>query len=304
MRCQNDQDFAELCDRVGKGIITIDDENFFKSRIQNTPLEDDNINFMLGNISIVVTTNKRREEINLEKLEKLLPNAKTYTCFSTDRTINVSKGKDLPQDMPYTQTGQLPPKLQIKIGAPVVITTNHTKSIYKEEGMMNGARGYIDFIQVNKEDPEEVEIIWVVFTKKESCAKYRSDHRHLRGKHVLDEFATPILPVKKRFQVKRGNIEYQRKQFALTLSYCITAHKCQGETFEGGVLVDFRDGYVISGSFYVAITRVKSGKQLFLRNFDKSYIKVTQGVEEKIEHMRRSKPYIFKKNTLKSKFLN
>ena len=143
---------------------------------------------------------------------------------------------------------------------------------------MNGARGYIDNIQVNRKNSDEVDIIWVIFNKKESCSKYRSDHRHLRGNLILDQYATPILPVKKRFQVKRGNIEYQRKMFALTLAYCITAHKCQGETFDGGVIVDFRDGFIINGSFYVAITRVKCGDQLFLRDFDRSFIKVTKEI--------------------------
>ena len=166
---------------------------------------------------------------------------------------------------------------------------------------MNGARGYIDFIECNKEDPDDVEIIWVVFNNKESCAKYRSDFRHLRGKESLDEYSTPILPVKKRFQIKRGNIEYQRKQFALTLGYCLTAHKCQGETFDGGVIIDFRDGFVINGSFYVAITRVKTGSKLFLKDFDSSYIKVTKGIEDKIEHMRKNKPYIFLKKYLEDK---
>ena len=33
MRCQDDDNFAELCDRVGKGITTTEDENFLKSRI-------------------------------------------------------------------------------------------------------------------------------------------------------------------------------------------------------------------------------------------------------------------------------
>ena len=83
--------------------------------------------------------------------------------------------------------------------------------------------------------------------------------------------------------------------FPLTLAYSITAHKCQGQTFDGGVIIDFKDGYIINGSFYVAVTRVRSGDKLFLRNFDISYIKVTKGVEEKIENMREKKPYIFKK---------
>ena len=301
MRCRNDEEFSAICDRVGKGTINIEDEKFLQSRIISTPLEDDNAYFKDGTIAIIVTTNKKREEINIEKLERLLPHKKTYTCYSTDRTINVSKANELPSDLPYTQTGQLPSKLHIKVGAPVMITSNHKKSIYKEDGMMNGARGYIDFIQCNKDDPDDVEIIWVVFNNKETCSRYRSDFRHLRGRLNIDEYATPILPVKKRFQVKHGNIEYQRKNFSLTLGYCLTAHKCQGETYDGGVIIDFRDGFVISGSFYVAITRVKSGNKLFLKDFDSTYIKPSKDIEEKIEHMRKNKPYLFFKKYLEDK---
>ena len=294
----SDEVFAGMCDRVGKGDITEEDEAYLQSRVQPTILENDNDNFKNGKISIIVTTNKRREEINLDKLNKLLPNEVTYECSSVDRVMNVPKANVLSKDLPYTQTGQLPPKLYIKKGAPVVITTNHVKAIYKEDGIMNGARGYIDHIQTNDNDILQVEIIWVVFNNKENGAKYRADHRHLRGKQKLDQYATPILPVKKRFNVKLGNVEYQRKQFALTLAYALTAHKCQGETFDGGVIVDFEDGFIINGSFYVAITRVREGNKLFLRNFDKSYIKVTKGVEAKIQEMRQQKPYIFKKTYL------
>ena len=42
MRCREDVAFAEICDRVGKGMITNEDEMFFKSRIIDTPDEDIN----------------------------------------------------------------------------------------------------------------------------------------------------------------------------------------------------------------------------------------------------------------------
>ena len=125
MRCQSDEEFAHICDRVGKGILLTQDETYLKSRVQATPLEEDNDNFKNGNISIIVTTNKRREEINLEKLDKLIQNETTYNCFSTDRVMNVPKATPLSKDLPYTQTGQLLPKLIIKKGAPIVITSNH-----------------------------------------------------------------------------------------------------------------------------------------------------------------------------------
>ena len=81
MRC-SDAEFNSVCDRVGQGKITPQDEHFLQSRVLPTELEHDNNNFKEGKIAIVVTTNKHREEINREKLNKLLPNERTYTCDS------------------------------------------------------------------------------------------------------------------------------------------------------------------------------------------------------------------------------
>ena len=45
----------------------------------------------------------------------------------------------------------------------MTITTNHSTARYREDGIMNGAGGYIDYIQTSKKDPDRVEIIWVKF---------------------------------------------------------------------------------------------------------------------------------------------
>ena len=76
----------------------------------------------------------------------------------------------------------------------MLITANHHKAIYKEDGIMNGSRGYIDHIQTNSENPDEVEIIWIVFNNPDTGAKYRADHYKLRGSQdYLHKKATPIL---------------------------------------------------------------------------------------------------------------
>ena len=85
----------------------------------------------------------------------------------------------------------------------------------------------------------------------------------------------------------------------MTLSYAVTAYKCQGDTLDK-VIIDFDHlpGEIKSvpfGSFYVALTRVKEGKNVYLKSFHESYITVNKRVEEKIEAMRKYKPYIFKK---------
>ena len=53
--------------------------------------------------------------------------------------------------------------------------------------------------------------------------------------------------------------------------------------------------YIIDGSFYVAITRVRNGKKLFLKSFDRSYVKADKTIKEKILSMRKFKQYIMKK---------
>ena len=94
----------------------------------------------------------------------------------------------------------------------------------------------------------------------------------------------------------------------MTLAYALTAHKCQGGTLER-VIVDFRvtannKVFIDRGSFYVAITRVKSANSLFLRSFDKSFIKVHSKVEYEIETRRKFKSYQFKKIYLDEKIFD
>ena len=70
MRSQQDLHFSSLCDRIGTGTITDEDDNFLRSRIQNTNSEYDNENFKNGKLSIIVTTNKKRNFVNDEKLNE------------------------------------------------------------------------------------------------------------------------------------------------------------------------------------------------------------------------------------------
>ena len=83
------------------------------------------------------------------------------------------------------------------------------------------------------------------------------------------------------------------------MAYAITAYKCQEETLEE-VIIDFSHESGImrniqTGSFYVALTRVKQGKDVYLKSFSENYITVNEKVEEKITAMRKFKPYRFKK---------
>ena len=89
MRSQKDPLFSNLCDRVARGKISDEDEKFLNSRVQTTESEKINDNFKNGDLSIIVTTNKKRNLVNTDKLAELLPNEMKYQCNSVDTVTNV-----------------------------------------------------------------------------------------------------------------------------------------------------------------------------------------------------------------------
>ena len=144
MRSQKDPNFSNLCDRVGRGNLTEEDETFLNSRVQFNPSENSNENFKNGKVLIIVTTNLKKDLINHQKLTQLLPDQEEYICNSVDRVTNLPAGNKLPEKLKENpgKTGNLQTELKLKVGAPVVITSNHSKQKYREDGIVNGARGF------------------------------------------------------------------------------------------------------------------------------------------------------------------
>lgn len=303
MRCPDDIVFAELCDRVGVGKITEEDENFLKSRVisETIPSEEVNENFTSGKIAIITTTNEKREEINLHKLRKLLPYEDEFICLAKDKITNRKNYIPIPDSVSYTKTHGMIKNLVIRKGAPVMVTVNHKVARYKEDGIVNGAKGYIDYIEMSRTNPDIVEIIWVVFQNEEVGMRcYQQETNRVKPKGInLNPKALPIFSIAKPMEVRQGNFHYMRKQYPLTLSYAMTCHKCQGSSLDE-VIVDFRahgekKAFIDKGSFYVAITRVKEANKLYLRSFERKYIKVDSRIEYEINTMRKFRPYKMKK---------
>ena len=226
MRSAEDPVFSNLCDRVGCDEITDEDELWLKSRIMSTESEHLNENFKSGKFSIIVTTNRKKDLINREKLEKLLPGVPSYVCNSIDRVTNLPGIPKLPRNFKHNpgKTANLETELILKEGAPVVLTSNNSKQRFREDGLCNGARGFVQAIQVSKEDSNRVECVWIVLLKENAGRLYRFEHRHLRKDfNPGHELAIPIFPERKSFQV--GSYEYIRQNYPLSLAYALTAHK-------------------------------------------------------------------------------
>ena len=206
---------------------TKDDLNYLKQCVRDTESENYNENFKNGKVSMIVTTNKKRQEFNESKLNSLIENERIYEIIAEDRCTNLENPPEVPINMALTQKGGLEQKLLIKRNSPIVITSNHHLAKYKEDGIVNGARGYIDSVQVSKKDESQVEVIWIVFKDNSIGKRLRYDLNQLKISHKPEsKNAVPILKQKKSFTINKGEVRYQRTQFPITLAYGITSNKC------------------------------------------------------------------------------
>lgn len=234
MRSQDPQ-FSNICDKVREGICDKEVKEYCLDHVKDCPNENDNDSFAKGKLSIIVTGNFEREEINLEKLGQLLPQEKYkyYTNFSKDtHTSSLKNPPPLDPNLPLTETGQLEQRVLFCQGAPVMMTSNHQVKRHKNNGLVNGARGYIDSIKPYKDEPDVPEIIFVRFNDDTTGQLFRRENIGLTKDHKPnDPLAVPILRQNKRFQARQGNVGWVRNQFPLTLCYAMTSHKvsqCKG----------------------------------------------------------------------------
>ena len=240
MRSQGEIAFGETCDRIARDEITDDDVEFLQTLVRKCPNEEDNEFFKNGDISIIVTTNDKREKINNAKLEELLPNEVAISSTCEDKCTNLLDAPPPPKDINYTSTKGLPSKIQLKVDAPIMITLNDPK--FKDDGITNGARGYIDSFQFEEENANQLKAIWVVFKEKTVGQRLRRERRDLRAFHKPNSNdAVPIEVKKTCFEVNQGNLKYVRTQFPMVLGYAITSHKSQGQTMSE-VIIDFSSG--------------------------------------------------------------
>ena len=292
MRSKDDE-FSIISDKVRKGICDSNVLKYMKNHVRKCPNKYNSEKYTLGRLSIIVRTNAERDRINSDMLEKLLPNERTYINLAEDDTNNPNAPK-LSKNIPHTQTGQLEGKLTLKVGAPIMITSNHEQPRYKNNGIVNGSRGYVDSIQVSKDDPGTVEIVWVKFYDENTGALLRQDNKILLRTHTPNhQNAVPIRCQRKRFTYQ--NVNYNRIQFPLTLCYAMTANKSQGQTLDE-VIVNFsNENKIPAGAFYTAMSRVRHGQHFYLEDFKSEYINANNDVEKQMASMKLCVPYSFKK---------
>jgi hypothetical protein len=153
---------------------------------------------------------------------------------------DVRQGRSIVASQDITKRFSVPMKLVLKVGAQVMCRVNTYMPRY---GICNGSMGEVVHIQ-------EEEYVHVQFKGGLLLKVERFEFKNNIGKTATLVFS----------------------QFPLTLSWAISIHKCQGMTLERA-FVDSRT--FLPGQFYVAISRVKTLKGLFIEG-DKQNLKRIQ----------------------------
>lgn len=221
----DDPEFVEILNKIRIGDV------------DNKVLED--INFCCVRIPkdeqyVTLTgNNASADRINREKLNSLQTKEYTY--------IGEVKGDIKQSDMPTAL------ELKLKVGAHVMMLkndhTDNTSTNKKEKARwVNGTLGIVSELS---EQLIKVEINGVKHViEKETWEKYQYMYDSSTKTLVKEVVAT-------------------FRQYPLRLAYAITIHKSQGQTYET-VKIDLSQGAFANGQVYVALSRCRNMKSLYL----------------------------------------
>jgi hypothetical protein len=174
-----------------------------------------------------------------------------------------------------TEKQGLADKLEVAIGAEVMVTTN----VDTQHGIANGARGIVTALCLDSEDhPTNSQNPKMILAHLPTYMIVKFHHNTRIKFEGLDENEYPLRPIQKSYyitmddkKVKRVN----RLQYPLTLGYSFTDYRAQGQTIPN-LIVDI--GKTPTGSIsqlnaYVALSRSRGRSSIrLLRNFQNEII--------------------------------
>lgn len=281
MRQKDDKPFAEMLNRIRKGVIESKDMNILDQQISHIDLTQEELP------QILCSKNTDVNRYNAEIYEHS-PNHKCVS-ISTDYVIsNMSdkKGKQYLENLTKdaTKTGCLEQRLALceNLTYDIIINLDVT------DGLANGTSGRLKKIQYFK-GIRNPAILWFDFTEKYIGVRQRKTYKQFYIENI-DTSWTPILPITRKFNIGKKFVEIARTQFPLKQSSAKTVHKSQGSTYDQ-IIVDVPGPYYsfIRHIMYVALSRVKTLEGLTLKRFDQKSIKTDIRVTEENDNGIRTR---------------
>ncbi|OWZ07894.1 hypothetical protein PHMEG_00019642 [Phytophthora megakarya] len=275
MRYRNDPEWRDILDRWRVGNYTQSDVDKVNSLCYTNSWRSRN----LENESfcpIHVTSNALRSQLNALSLRAYgnthhidlhrFPAVVSRRKVDLDGTTTKSL-KTIRDD----KTAGMAIMLEIGLGAPVQCTKNTSRSLK----LANGSIGFVTgFVPASTDKPvSTTHSVYTEVTHSKSPEVVFIKLRDYEDVQFFPFLPNGVVPVRLRYE-KSVKVQLPNRSFSINIiqvpvipAYSITTEKCQGMTLEKIVLAPLRHATRRSpqrSSFYVAATRVKSLRQLYL----------------------------------------
>ncbi len=258
-RQKDDPEYAEMLIRIRHGNPTDSDiEKLKKKVIPNLSRKSINENaadFYMDNYEIyddnlyaIFPLTDDVDEFNDFISDKLIVNNIIVKAIDTPKSKHLKVGnlQDMNSKiskMKTKDTAGLYTSLKIGVNSRVMLKQNLDVQI----GLTNGAIGHIRKIIFNNDYNEVTSVIikFIGLNDEYEIKKYTHDFEYRKNQYV------------------------SRTQFPLTLAWALTNHKIQGLSLDA-IMVDIGTNIFENGMAYVALSRAKKFKNVFLINFDET----------------------------------
>lgn len=231
---QTDTEFHEILNRARFGKITVQDVKYIKSKCCLKNFTDTTDQPLLIKPTMLLCKRVDTDTINNTELKKI----KNVQIYEYTKTVVWSEKSD---QKVLNSLKYIPESVSLCVGAQVMLTVN----LNIVEKLVNGSRGIVVEFSESLGKPLPV----VQFVDKKITVdlfKYNIEN----GQNV------PIVTV---------------SQIPLQLAYALTIHKSMGATLDSAY-IDFA-GVFEYGQSYVALSRIKSLKNLYVKNLETSSFK-------------------------------
>ena len=280
MRQKDDLAFAQLLNRLRLNEMTEEDKQVLQTRVFDRDTGDypkDAVHLFARNFYVKKHNDNILSQLPGEKF--VIP------CHDNVVSANIPAKEcqtlinSLPDD--YSKTGQLMKSLTVVVGMIVV----HTANVDVEDGLTNGATGVVKQIDFRMEGTNRPSIIWVLFDDPRVGRTTREKYRKLYNSSINTDW-TPVFDVQRTFILNYKT--YQRIQFPLTPASGKSVWKAEGATVDR-VVVDLSQEKTIRKIphiHYVALSRVKRLKDLYILNMNEASMALDDDVNVEMHRLR------------------
>ena len=279
VRQRGDDKFTEMLNRI-------------RTQPQNQQLKQEDMEFLRSRLVSEISPDFPRHILHIAPLRRQRDahNAEMLKLISEKQTLYEIEAVDICHDKKTQKTyrrndplkvedATIPAHFSVCVGTRIMLTMNLDVS----DGLTNGAIGTVSAIIPGHMPLGQPAAICVVFDNEKVGIKSRSKNKP--PPHV-DQRSTVITPVTEVIQ--SSPYEVTRHGYPFILAWSVTMHKVQGITTDKA-LVSLK-GIFKPGMAYVALSRVTSGKGLYLldSDFDLNVIYSNPNVKKQLDSMPKA----------------